>query len=229
MPDFAPEAISPADTARWTEAAIARASSVLGLIESSLKSLAEPAAGLAERLLAHREAVTGRIESGRNAVYAGMKIRHHGDFHLGQVLIAKDDAYILDFEGEPRRALTERRSKEPPARDVAGFLRSIDYATSSAIYRSPNLTPEERGVLAQRIRAWGENLATSYWECYHETLGDSALWPIDPAQTQSLLDLFLFEKAIYEIEYELTNRPAWTHIPIEATLRLLAQREVIAP
>jgi maltose alpha-D-glucosyltransferase / alpha-amylase len=229
MPDFAPEPISASDTARWTDAAIARAGNALGLLECSLKGLTEPAAELAERLLAHRDAVIGRIESGRNAVYEGMKIRHHGDFHLGQVLIAKDDAYILDFEGEPRRALAERRSKEPPARDVAGFLRSIDYATSSAIYRAPNLTPDERAVLAQRIRAWGENLATSYWESYRKTLGDSALWPTDRAQTQCLLDFFLFEKAIYEIEYELTNRPAWTHIPIEATLRLLAQREVIAP
>jgi maltose alpha-D-glucosyltransferase/alpha-amylase len=229
IPEFAPEAISAPDTAGWTDAAVARACNVLGLIEGGLKSFTEPATSLAERLLAYRDAVIGRIESGRNVVYAGMKIRHHGDFHLGQVLIARDDAYILDFEGEPRRALTERRGKQPPARDVAGFLRSIDYATSSAIHRSPNLTPEERAVLARRIRAWGENLATSYWDSYRKTLGDAALWPTDPAQTQSLLDFFLFEKAIYEIEYELTNRPAWAHIPIEATLRLLAQRGVIAP
>jgi maltose alpha-D-glucosyltransferase/alpha-amylase len=229
MPDFAPETISARDTPRWTDATIARARKVFGLIERGLPSLTEPAPSLAERLLAHRDGVISHIESGRNAVYEGMKIRHHGDFHLGQVLIAKDDAYILDFEGEPRRPLTERRGKEPPARDVAGFLRSIDYATSSAIYRSPNLTPEQRVVLAQRIRSWGENLATSYWDSYRNTVGDSALWPTDPTQTQSLLDFFLIEKALYEIEYELTNRPAWAHIPIEATLRLLAQRGVIAP
>jgi maltose alpha-D-glucosyltransferase/alpha-amylase len=229
MPDFAPEAISARDTQRWTDATIGQAGKVLGLIERGLKSLAEPAPGLAERLLAHRDALISHIESGRNVVYEGMKIRHHGDFHLGQVLIAKDDAYILDFEGEPRRPLTERRGKEPPARDVAGFLRSIDYATSSAIYRSPNLPTQERAVLAHRIRAWGENLATSYWDSYRNTVGDSGLWPTDPTQTQSLLDLFLIEKALYEIEYELTNRPAWAHIPIEATLRLLAQRGAIAP
>src|SRR5262249_49204235 len=84
--------------------------------------------------------VSKHIEAGRDATYQGMKIRHHGDFHLGQVLIAKDDAYILDFEGETRRTLEERRGKEPPARDVAGFLRSIDYAVSPALSRVLNLT-----------------------------------------------------------------------------------------
>ena len=124
---------------------------------------------------------------------------------------------------------SERRSKEPPARDVAGLLRSIDYATSAALNRAPNLTPEERAALAQRIRAWGETLAAAYWDSYRETLGDARLWPADEGQTRGLLDFFLLEKALGEIEYELTNRPAWAHIPIEATLRMLAQRGVIAP
>jgi maltose alpha-D-glucosyltransferase/alpha-amylase len=153
-----------------------------------------------------------------------MKIRHHGDFHLSQVLIAKDDAYILDFEGETRRTLEERRGKEPPARDVAGFLRSIDYAVSAALSRVPNLTPEERTSLTERTHAWGDKLATSYWESYRETLGASPLWPADEAETRALLDRFVFEKALYEVEYELGNRPAWAHIPIEAVLRMLSSR-----
>ena len=84
-----------------------------------------------------------------------MKIRHHGDFHLGQVLIAKDDAYILDFEGEPRRTLDERRAKAPAARDVAGFLRSIDYAVERRLDRAPDLTPEERATLDARDARMG--------------------------------------------------------------------------
>ena len=157
-----------------------------------------------------------------------MKIRQHGDFHLGQVLIAKDDAYILDFEGEPRRSLEERRSKQPAARDVAGFIRSIDYATSAAIHRAPNLNPEDRDTLAKRIRSWGERLTAAYWESYRETLGETHLWPAEEPKTHDLLNLFLLEKALYEIEYELSNRPAWSHIPIEATLRILEQRGVIS-
>ena len=229
IPDFAPEPITAADAARWTDALIARAQNVFVLLEHNLKSLAEPASSLAERLLEYCDAIIQHIEAGRGARYDGIKIRHHGDFHLGQVLMAKDDAYILDFEGEPSRSLEERRRKEPPARDVAGFLRSIDYAASSAVYRAPNLNPEERATLEQRIRDWGERLSEAYWETYCETLGEAHLWPADPEQTQALLGLFLLEKAFYEIEYELANRPSWAHIPLEATLRLLKQRGVIRP
>jgi maltose alpha-D-glucosyltransferase/alpha-amylase len=226
---FAPEPISAADTVRWTEAHMARARSTFALIECSLKNLPEPVQSLAEHLLAQRDAVSKHIEAARDATYQGMKIRHHGDFHLGQVLIAKDDAYILDFEGEPRRTLEERCGKEPPARDVAGFLRSIDYAVSAALNREPNLTPEERTSLTERTHAWGDKLAASYWESYRETLGASPLWPADEAETRALLDRFLFEKALYEVEYELGNRPAWAQIPIEAVLRMLSQRGVTGP
>ena len=227
IPDFAPEPISADDTTRWTDALITRAQNVFVLLERNLKSLAEPASTMAERLLENCDTINKHIESGRNARFDGIKIRHHGDFHLGQVLIAKDDAYILDFEGEPQRSLEERRRKEPPARDVAGFLRSIDYATSSAISRAPNLNPEDRATLTQRIRDWGDRLMEAYWECYRETLGEASLWPADEAQSKELLDLFLLEKAFYEIEYELTNRPSWSHIPLEATLRILQERGVI--
>jgi maltose alpha-D-glucosyltransferase / alpha-amylase len=123
--------------------------------------------------------------------------------------------------------LAERRAKEPPARDIAGLLRSIDYAVSAALAREPNLMPEERATLTQRTREWGGTLAAGYWDSYRETLGQSALWPSDDAQAQRLLDLFLLEKALYEIEYELTNRPSWAEIPIEATLRIFQQRGVV--
>jgi maltose alpha-D-glucosyltransferase/alpha-amylase len=223
---FAPEPISADDVARWTDALIARAQTVFSMLERNLKVLPESTAELAQRLLDRRDAIVKHIDAGRNATFDSIKIRHHGDFHLGQILIAKDDAYILDFEGEPRRSLDERRRKAAPARDVAGFIRSIDYATSSAIDRAPNLNAEERATLAQRIRAWGDRLTTAYWESYREALGDARLWPADEGQTRQLLDLFLLEKALYEIEYELTNRPSWSHIPLEATLRILEQRGV---
>jgi len=227
-PAFRPEPIAADDVAHWTHNLAVRTQNAFGLLERLRHDLTPHAAQLAQRLLDNREAVLSYIESGRRAAYGGLKIRHHGDFHLGQVLIAKDDAYILDFEGEPRRSLEERRSKAPPARDVAGFLRSIDYAASAAIDRSPDLTAEERTNLDHRIRDWARDMREAYWESYRETLnGDSLLWPADEAETHALLDLFLLEKALYEIEYELTNRPSWSHIPLEGTLRILEQREVI--
>jgi maltose alpha-D-glucosyltransferase / alpha-amylase len=227
IPDFAPESITPDDIASWTSEAMARAQGVFALLERGLRDLPEATAQLAKELLGHRDTVLTEIAALRDQHVNGIKIRHHGDFHLGQVLIAKDDAYILDFEGEPRRSLAERRSKAPPARDVAGFLRSIDYATSAAIHRAPNLTPEDRAALAKLMREWGERLTTAYWDSYRETINNAPLWPTDDAQSLRLLDRFMLDKALYEIEYELANRPAWSHIPIDATLRILQQRGVI--
>jgi maltose alpha-D-glucosyltransferase/alpha-amylase len=228
-PGFEPEPIGADDVACWTDAILARARTVFELLRQQRKELPEPTMQMAQRLIDHHDAIVRHIESGWNARFDGLKIRHHGDFHLGQLLIAKDDIYILDFEGEPRRSLAERRAKAPPARDVAGLLRSIDYAVSAAIDHAGDLKPDERVALTQRLRGWAERMGAAYWESYRETLGDNRLWPADAAQTQGLLDLFLFEKALYEIEYELTNRPAWAHIPLEATLRILQQREVIGP
>ena len=230
IPAFAPEPITGEDVTRWTEAELVRAQTVFAMVERNWRELPEPAAHSAQRLFDHRAAILDHIEAGRNASFGGLKIRHHGDFHLGQVLIAKDDAFILDFEGEPRRTLEERRAKAPPARDVAGFMRSIDYAMSAAIVRAPDLNLEDRAALSQRLRGWAEHMSNVYWENYREAVGgDSRLWPADETQPRRLLDRFLLEKAMYEIEYELTNRPDWVHIPLEATLRILEQREVIGP
>jgi len=225
--DFAPEPIAAADVTAWTDDLATRTRSRLDLLKASLASLPQATQDLAARLLESQESILAYIESDRDAVYHGQKIRHHGDFHLGQILIAKDDAYVLDFEGEPRRLLADRRRKAPPARDVAGLLRSIDYAISAAMDNTPDLNSEDRSVLMPLMRDWGERMTDAFSTCYRETLGDSALWPTDKDQARRLLDLFLLEKALYEIEYELTNRPAWTHIPLEAAARILFQRGVI--
>ena len=224
---FTPEPISLDDSAQWSEAIVERATRVFEMLQNNANHLAEPAAMLAQRLVGQREAINAHIESLKSVRFDGSKIRHHGDFHLGQVLIAKDDAYILDFEGEPRQSLEQRRRKAPPARDVAGFLRSIDYVISAALDRAPNLTVEERPVLAQRIRLWGARLSGAFWDSYRQTLANSTIWPADEAQASQLLDIFQLEKAFYEIEYELTNRPTWTHIPLDGTWRILESQGVV--
>jgi maltose alpha-D-glucosyltransferase/alpha-amylase len=227
-PAFKPEPITEHAVAHWTENGLARAQTVFTLLERGQRDLPEPAVVLTQHLLDNRDAILRSIETERSAHYDGLKIRHHGDFHLGQVLIAKDDAYILDFEGEPRRSLDERRAKAPAARDVAGFLRSIDYAVAAALARAPDLNPEERAALTLRLQGWAERMSEAYMECYRETLGESRLWPSDAGEARALLDRFLLEKAMYEIEYEISNRPAWLHIPLEATLRILEQRGALA-
>ncbi|MGB8671426.1 MAG: maltose alpha-D-glucosyltransferase [Pseudolabrys sp.] len=224
---FTPEPISPDDNAQWSEAIVERATRVFEMLQNNANRLAEPAAMLAQRLVGQREAINAHIESLKSVRFDGSKIRHHGDFHLGQVLIAKDDAYILDFEGEPRQSPEQRRRKAPPARDVAGFLRSIDYVISAALDRAPNLTVEERPVLAQRIRLWGARLSGAFWDSYRQTLANPTIWQADEAQASQLLDIFQLEKAFYEIEYELTNRPTWTHIPLDGTWRILESQGVV--
>ena len=129
---FTPEPILAEDSVRWSEAIATRAARVFEMLRTNADRMDEPAAALTQRLLGQGEAIFAHIESLKDARFAGSKIRHHGDFHLGQILIAKDDAYILDFEGEPRHSLEQRRSKAPPTRDIAGFLRSVDYAAIEA-------------------------------------------------------------------------------------------------
>jgi maltose alpha-D-glucosyltransferase/alpha-amylase len=225
IPDFAPEQITEEDSVAWAASQAERAGATFDLLDRTQKNLTETTLSLAHRLLAQRHTVLERIAS--PARLEGQKIRHHGDFHLGQVLIAKDDVYFLDFEGEPRRSLEERRRKAPAARDVAGFLRSVDYAVSAALDRATDLKTEERNVLIPQVRQWAEKLGAAYWDSYRETVGTSPLWPASEEERQRLLNVFLLEKALYEVEYELTNRPNWLHIPLEATLRILQQQGVM--
>jgi maltose alpha-D-glucosyltransferase/alpha-amylase len=157
-----------------------------------------------------------------------VKIRHHGDFHLGQVLIVKEDAVILDFEGEPRRSLEERRQRAPAARDVAGLIRSIDYSATAALMRAAHLTPEERASLEPRLDIWRERSTAAFWEACRQA-SDPALWPPDATEAERLLDFFMLEKAFYEIEYELTNRPNWLHVPLVGTRRILTRHGVMQP
>jgi maltose alpha-D-glucosyltransferase/alpha-amylase len=151
----------------------------------------------------------------------GLKARHHGDFHLGQMLFAKDDVYIIDFEGEPQRSLEERRRKAPPARDVAGLIRSIDYSTISAYERAVRTVPDEHGRLFQALESWREASEAAFLAAYREALANPYLWPEEKGDADRLLRFFLLEKAIYEIDYELNNRPAWLHVPLSGVRRIL--------
>jgi maltose alpha-D-glucosyltransferase/alpha-amylase len=150
-----------------------------------------------------------------------MKTRIHGDYHLGQVLISKDDVVIIDFEGEPGRTLAERREKTSPLRDVAGMLRSLDYAASAALERFAART----GDLSERVlaaaAAWRNRTSREFLQAYVETVDGMPSYPKDQNVAASLLDLFLLQKAFYEIAYESANRPAWLPIPLRGVLDLL--------
>jgi predicted trehalose synthase len=140
----------------------------------------------------------------------GRVIRTHGDLHLGQTMLADRGWVILDFEGEPARPLPERRLKRSPLRDVAGMLRSFSYAAAGARILRGTDPPAD----------WEDKARATYLEGYHDSV-DPALLPPGQQATEQLLAVFELEKAIYELRYELNNRPDWVGIPVAGILRLL--------
>jgi maltose alpha-D-glucosyltransferase / alpha-amylase len=226
IPEFAPEPIGPADMAAWTENLLRRSTDTLDLLIRKRDALAESDRALIDRIQESGGAVAAYIRNLLPAHVAAMRIRHHGDFHLGQVLVAKDDAYILDFEGEPGRTLEERRAKAPAARDVAGLIRSIDYSTTAALFNAINLTPDERAILTPKLEHWKSRATEAFWTACRDAT-DPSLWPADPAEAAAVLDFFLLEKAFYEMEYELMNRPAWLNVPLDGMWRILSRHGVV--
>ncbi|MEI9986210.1 MAG: hypothetical protein WDN69_25375 [Aliidongia sp.] len=150
------------------------------------------------------------------------KIRCHGDYHLGQVLAAQNGFAIIDFEGEPRRSLADRRHKQTPLKDVAGMLRSIDYAAAVALRTAADLPSLDRPSLAKFCADWRDRSVAAFFDGYRTAIDGAACWPTGPAAGK-LLDLMLMEKVLYEIGYELANRPAWLSIPVQGLLDLLME------
>lgn len=225
IPAFAPEPVTAADLAQWRDRLLGRAERVFEqLSRHKHHANMDPAA---DALARQHDGVMAYIRRLAETSGNGLKIRHHGDLHLGQILIAKDDAFILDFEGEPQRSLDERRQKAPAARDVAGLIRSLDYAAASAIAALGQVSPEEGSVLTDRLGTLRDELTAALWDGYREALSDDRLWPADAESQQQLLAFFELEKALYEIEYEIENRPDWLHIPVGGVVRILQRAGVL--
>jgi maltokinase len=156
--------------------------------------------------------VRDRLQMLSHQSAGGRLIRQHGDYHLGQVLLAPEGWVVLDFEGEPARSLPERRRKVSPLRDVAGMLRSFAYAASASAIQRSMPAP---GDFERRARE-------TFLERYLDVI-DSALLPAGEAGISNLLSIFELEKAIYELQYELDNRPDWLPIPVAGITRLLEE------
>jgi trehalose synthase-fused probable maltokinase len=163
------------------------------------------------------EPITGRGEEVRDRLRlfthvgsSGKVIRHHGDYHLGQVLWSDDDWVVIDFEGEPARSLPERRQKRSPLRDVAGMLRSFAYAASASAILNGVRAPDD----------WEQRARQLFLEGYFEHV-DSSLVPPGRDARERMIAVFELEKAVYELRYELNNRPGWLGIPVAGVLRIL--------
>ena len=229
MVDFAPEPISAADIQRWTESLLERAVHTLDHLARRRSDLPDTARQLVEKVLSARESLASLLHELLPDALDAVKIRHHGDFHLGQMLIVKDDVFIIDFEGEPRRSIEDRRRKAPAARDVAGLIRSIDYSATGALERALKSAPDDEGKIARALEGWRVSAVAAFFAGYRRSLTDLRLWPQSPRAADRLLDFFLLEKAFYEIEYELAHRPDWLRVPLAGTWRILSRSEVAAP
>ena len=227
--DFAPEPISAADIQRWTESLLERAVRTLGHLARRRSDLADTDRQLLERVLSTRESLASLLHELLPDTLDAVKIRHHGDFHLGQMLIVKDDVFIIDFEGEPRRSIEDRRQKAPAARDVAGLIRSIDYSATGALERALRSAPDDEDKIARALEGWRASAVAAFLAGYRRSLTNLRLWPRSTQAADRLLDFFLLEKAFYEIEYELAHRPDWLRVPLAGTWRILSRSEVAAP
>jgi maltose alpha-D-glucosyltransferase / alpha-amylase len=219
-PAFRAEPIGDADRAAWAAALDAQA----GLAHAALARAVDtgaPGAGVAAQLLGRWNEVT------RLAVLpariGGLKTRAHGDLHLGQVLVASDDVYFMDFEGEPARDLAQRRAKHPPLRDVAGMLRSFDYAARLALEEELALTPQSQPHFARAIEAWLASVRASFLGAYASAAASCRALPEDTRQRDALVRFYTVEKVLYEIAYEAGSRPQWLAVPACGLLALLAQ------
>jgi maltose alpha-D-glucosyltransferase/alpha-amylase len=216
---FDPEPVQPGDLVAWTAAVREEAAVALDLLERRRNDLVASARDDADAVLARRARILERIEACAPKSVEAVKIRHHGDYHLGQVLLAQNDFVITDFEGEPARPLAERRRKHSPLRDVAGMLRSFNYATYAALARHSSERPEALATLESMGRDWEAEVRRTFLRGYDESTRGSHLFSAW-AEMEGLLQLFTLEKVFYELRYELGNRPDWVRIPLRGILAL---------
>ncbi|NDV00327.1 maltose alpha-D-glucosyltransferase [Pseudoroseicyclus tamaricis] len=213
-PDFAPEPMTPERLESFADEVIAELEEALqGL--SATSGLTGEAAALAETVLAGGDELKARVASLKGMAPSGALTRIHGDYHLGQVLVAQNDVAIIDFEGEPRRTLPERRAKAAPLRDLAGMIHSLDYAAFSARKRTRSAAADMDGATVQ-IEEWHARAQAELSEAYAEAIKDSPAHPTDPAFAAAMLDALYIQKAAYQVGYELAMRPTWLDIGLAA-------------
>ena len=209
---FEPERLTPEDLAAYRTQVTSEARATLGALESALLTLPESALDLARSVLERRESILQRIEQFTMPPQYGLKTRYHGDYHLAQVLLARNDFVITDFEGEPGRSFEKRREKHSPLKDVAGMLRSFSYARAGAL-RNVAQNADEMQALAPHAAEWEAQVRQAFLGSYHATARAAELYEsLEPGR--GLLGLFELEKALYELRYELNNRPDWVDIPL---------------
>ena len=219
-PAFASEPVNAMYRRSLYHSSRTRVDQVLDLLRSCLSRLREEDRDAARKVIRLEEEIDQRMRVVLETKTGGRRLRCHGDYHLGQVLFTGRDFVIMDFEGEPARPISERRLKRSPLRDVAGMLRSFHYASISALV-SGRVRPEDIQNLSKCADYWYHWVSVDFLRAYLDTAQNGDFLPASESGTKALLDLCLIDKAVYELAYELNNRPTWVRIPLRGILGLI--------
>jgi maltose alpha-D-glucosyltransferase/alpha-amylase len=221
---FRSEAITSDDITQWVAEVRAEARQTFQVLRKSSSELA--AGGIkdcVDLILSREPSVEDLLDRSASLSPSGLKTRIHGDYHLGQILVVQNDVMIIDFEGEPNRPLAERRRKATPLVDLAGMLRSLDYAAWAALDRihERGLIPPERA--RELAFSWRDRAIEDCRSAYISAAKNIPSYPKDEETANALLQLYLLRKAFYEMQYELASRPTWLSIPVRGVIDLLGR------
>ncbi|GAB6053673.1 maltose alpha-D-glucosyltransferase [Magnetospira thiophila] len=224
-PDFRPEPVTEDDQQHWLQRIAKQAVKARAALEQVLHAVTPDVARQIDDLLARWDRVEAAIEKSGLDGLKMSKSRIHGDLHLGQVVVIHEDIHVLDFEGEPARSLPERRHKSTPLRDVAGMIRSFDYAAWTTRMSRDALAHMSQETEHAWIDQWQLETTGAFIQAYQETIGQCCAMPKNQRHFKRLLNLFILEKVLYEICYEASNRPDWLPIPLNGLSRLVLGRD----
>jgi trehalose synthase-fused probable maltokinase len=221
-PAFAPEPFTTESQQALEQAMTGLLVRVFALLRDKTKFLSPEWGGKAADLVRREDAIAARFNTALREPIRAMRTRIHGDYHLGQVLRTETDFVIIDFEGEPARSIEERRIKRSPLQDIAGMLRSFHYAAFAPLLGEDRIQGVDLARMSGWADAWNGWVSARFLAKYFETAKGASYLPQSHEETQTVLDLHLLEKAIYELGYELNNRPTWVGIPLQGIVNLLA-------
>ena len=220
-PAFAPEPLTAGDFQVLLAGLQQHASRVFDVLKKHVPQLPDEVLEIAAAVLSRRTRILAHFSGAlQSNIFQTGRIRVHGDYHLGQVLRVKTDFVILDFEGEPARPLADRRTKQCPLKDVAGMLRSFSYAAYSSLINYTARHAQSIASLEPWVRLWEQCVATEFLRAYRETIRGARLLPENTDAFRKVLDVFLVDKALYEVLYELNARPSWVRIPLMGIMSL---------
>lgn len=222
-PDFQAEVTTAKDAEAWAKDIAAQIERALQLLKLHQNQLNPADQARVSELLEQKKAIGAQVRALAQATLGGLRIRVHGDLHLGQVLVVKGDAYLIDFEGEPARPLHERRGKHSPYKDVSGVLRSFDYAAAMALnVQGVDHSPAADAARQRVTERYLIEARLAFIKAYHAATATLAHDWQDAKGQDAALTLFSLEKAAYEVAYEAENRPTWLPVPLQGLHGLLS-------